>query len=78
MILNRRIWCLLFVFVTANTISAQDYCPEKRLLLEKYQAGDYIKAKAYSDTVILGAQIKKLMHISGIFLPSLISIFFKR
>ena len=69
MILNSKIWCLLFVFVTANSISAQDYCPEKRLLLEKYQAGDYIKAKAYIDTVTLRCPDQKtnayFWHISA-------------
>ena len=64
MILNRRIWCLLFVFATANSISAQDYCPEKRLLLEKYQAGEYIKAKAYIDTVTLRCPDQKMAWVS--------------
>ena len=69
MILIRKIWYLSFMFVIANLISAQDYCPEKKLLLEKYQAGDYIKAKAYIDTVLLKCPSQKtnayFWHISA-------------
>ena len=52
------------------TFLAQNYCPEKRLLLEKYKAGDYIQSKAYIDTVLLRCPDQKdnayFWHISSV------------
>ena len=69
--MNCRLNILFSIVFSAFTftILAQNYCPEKRLLLEKYKAGDYIQSKAYIDTVLLRCPDQKdnayFWHISA-------------
>ena len=69
--MNCRLNILFFIVFSAFTVTilAQNYCPEKRLLLEKYKAEDYIQSKAYIDTVLLRCPDQKdnpyFWHISA-------------
>ena len=69
--MNCRLNILFSIIFSAFTftILAQNYCPEKRLLLEKYKAGDYIQSKAYIDTVLLRCPDQKdnayFWHVSA-------------
>ena len=69
--MNCRLNILFSIIFSAFTftILAQNYCPEKRLLLEKYKAEDYIQSKAYIDTVLLRCPDQKdnayFWHISA-------------
>ena len=69
--MNYRLNILFSIVFSAFTftILAQNYCPEKRLLLEKYKAGDYIQSKSYIDTVLLRCPDQKdnayFWHVSA-------------